>query len=114
MFLYGNSPQPEQLGRGYIIFEKQGGKVVGGMYMLSSEFNCFQGTLDKSGEIAMTVKGYAGDLSLTQVASRNRLPQVNENQLTNYAHSVTLKDYYRLNNISKNDRRILKTCKANF
>ena len=82
--------------------------------MPSSEFNCFQGTLDTSGEIAMTVKGYVGDISPTQVASNNRLPRLKENEPTNYAYSVTLEDYYQLDVLSKNDRRILKTCKANF
>lgn len=112
VFLYGSSQQPGQFGKRYIVFEKQGGKVVGAMYMPSSEFNCFQGTLDRSGEIAMTVKGYAGDISPTQVASRDGLPQ--DSGLTNYAYAVTLQDYYQLGSIDKNDQGILKSCKANF
>ncbi|MCJ8278743.1 MAG: hypothetical protein MJK14_02040 [Rivularia sp. ALOHA_DT_140] len=99
---------------GSIVFEKKAGKVIGGMYMPASEFNCFQGTLDKSGEIAMTVKGYAGDISPTQVASRGRLFRLDEGKLTNYAYSVTLQDYYQLDKVSQNDLSILKTCKANF
>ncbi|MEO1558240.1 MAG: hypothetical protein AAFS12_00970, partial [Cyanobacteria bacterium J06632_19] len=114
VFLYGSSRQMGLLGHGYIVFEKRAGKVVGGMYMPSSEFNCFQGTLDTSGEIAMTVKGYVGDISPTQVASNNVLFRLNENEPTNYPYSVTLQDYYQLDALSKNDRRILKTCKANF
>jgi len=115
VFLYGSSQQAGQFGKGYIVFEKQAGKVIGGMYMPSSEFNCFQGTLDRSGEIAMTVKGYAGDISLTQVASRDgRLPKQSDSELTNYAHSVTLQDYYQLGTVGKDDRLILKTCKDNF
>ncbi len=114
VFLYGSSQQPGQFGKGYIVFEKLGGKVVGAMYMPSSEFNCFQGTLDNSGEIAMTVKGYAGDIHPTQVASRNSLPSVGRNELSNYAYSVTLQDYYQLDTVGNNDRDILKACKANF
>ncbi|AFY55786.1 hypothetical protein Riv7116_3323 [Rivularia sp. PCC 7116] len=114
VFLYGSSRQMGQLGHGYIVFEKRAGKVVGGMYMPSSEFNCFQGNLDSSGEIAMTVKGYVGDISPTQVASNNVLFRLNENEPTNYAYSVTLQDYYQLDAVSKNDLNILKTCKANF
>ncbi|MEM1393724.1 MAG: hypothetical protein AAF757_07290 [Cyanobacteria bacterium P01_D01_bin.116] len=114
VFLYGSSQQAGEIGKGYIVFEKQAGKVIGGMYMPSSEFNCFQGTLDNSGEIAMTVKGYAGDISPTQVASRSRLPIQNGSELSNYAYSVTLQDYYQLDTVGKNDRNILKACKANF
>lgn len=114
VFLYGNSQKAGEFGKGYIVFEKQAGKVIGGMYMPASEFNCFQGTLDRSGEIAMTVKGYAGDVSPTQVASRSRLVTPGDSEFTNYAYSLTLKDYYQLDTVGTNDRRILKTCKANF
>ena len=114
VFIYGTSPQRGEFDRGYIVFDKQGSKVVGAMYMPASEFNCFQGTLDRSGEIAMTVKGYAGDINLNQVASRGTIPKVNEDELTNYAYSVTLQDYHQLDNATNNDRRILQTCKANF
>ncbi|MBV6626559.1 MAG: hypothetical protein KI793_27090 [Rivularia sp. (in: Bacteria)] len=114
VFLYGSSRQMGQLGHGYIVFEKRAGKVVGGMYMPSSEFNCFQGNLDSSGEIAMTVKGYVGDISPTQVASNNVLFRLNENEPANYPYSVTLQDYYQLEAVGDNDRRILETCKANF
>ncbi len=114
VFLYGSSQRAGEFGKGYIVFEKQAGKVVGGMYIPSSEFNCFQGNLSRSGEIAMRVKGYAGDINLMQVASRHGFPKQDENELANYGHSVTLQDYYQLDTVTKNDRRILRTCKANF
>lgn len=114
VFLYGSSQRAGEFGKGYIVFEKQALRVVGGMYMPSSEFNCFQGTLDRSGEIAMTVKGYAGDIHPTEVASTNGLPKEDENELANYAYSVTLQDYYQLDTVGKNDQNILQACKANF
>ena len=57
IYLYGQSPQPNQLGQGYVLFQRQQGKVTGALYMPQSEFSCFEGTLDKSGELAMTVTG---------------------------------------------------------
>ena len=114
VFLYGSSQGAGELGKGYIVFEKQAGKVVGGMYMPFSEFNCFQGNLSRSGEIAMTVKGYAGDINLIQVASRGRFPKEDENELANYAYSVTLQDYYQLDTVGRKDRRVLQTCKTKF
>ncbi len=114
VFLYGSSQRTGQFGKGYIVLEKQEGKVVGGMYMPSSEFNCFQGTLDDSGEIAMTVKGYAGDIHPTQVASSNRLPKINDSESTNYSYSVTLQDYYQIDAVGENDQRILQACKEKF
>ncbi|NJM69586.1 MAG: hypothetical protein HC862_04795 [Scytonema sp. RU_4_4] len=113
VYLYGQSPKSGQLGQGYIIFEKQQGKVMGALYMPSSEFSCFNGTLHASGQLAMTVIGYPGDKSSTQVATNNTLPQIMDDQSSTYAHSVTLQDYYPLNNIRADDRRILQMCQAN-
>ena len=50
IYLYGQSPKPNQLGQGYIIFQKQQNKVTGALYMPQSEFNCFQGTINPSGD----------------------------------------------------------------
>ncbi|NMG10248.1 hypothetical protein [Brasilonema sp. UFV-L1] len=113
VYLYGQSPKSGQLGQGYIIFEKQQGKVMGALYMPSSEFSCFNGTLQSSGQLAMTVTGYPGDKSPTQVATNNTLPQTMDDESSSYAHSVTLQDYYPINNISADDRRILQMCQAN-
>lgn len=113
VYLYGQSPKSGQLGQGYIIFEKHQNKVTGALYMPSSEFSCFNGTLRSSGELAMTVNGYPGDQSPTQVAANNTLPRIAEDEPSTYAHSVTLKDYYQLSNISSSDRQVLQMCQAN-
>ncbi|MBW4629823.1 MAG: hypothetical protein KME49_31015 [Brasilonema octagenarum HA4186-MV1] len=113
VYLYGQSPKSGQLGQGYIIFEKHQNKVTGALYMPSSEFSCFNGTLRSSGELAMTVNGFAGDESPTQVAANNTLPQVKDGESSTYAHSVTLQDYNQINNISSSDRQVLQTCQAN-
>ncbi|NDJ21145.1 hypothetical protein GS682_05705 [Nostoc sp. B(2019)] len=110
IYLYGQSPKPNQLGQGYIIFQKQQGRVRGALYMPQSEFSCFQGTLDRSGELAMTVKGSPDEASSSQVATTNRLPRVADDESITYAYSVTLQDYHQLNRISANDRRILQMC----
>jgi hypothetical protein len=110
IYLYGQSPKPNQPGQGYIIFRKQQRTVTGALYMPQSEFSCFRGTLDRSGELAMTVNGSPDEASSSQVASTNRLPSVTEDESTNYAYSVALQDYHQLNRIGANDRRILQMC----
>ncbi|MBE9033869.1 hypothetical protein [aff. Roholtiella sp. LEGE 12411] len=110
IYLYGQSPKPNQLGQGYIIFQKQQGRVRGALYMPQSEFSCFQGTLDRSGELAMTVNGSPDEASSSRVAATNRLPRVTEDESTTYAYSVALQDYHQLNRISASDRRILQMC----
>ncbi|MEH2242651.1 hypothetical protein [Nostoc sp.] len=114
VYLYGQSPKPNQLGQGYIIFQKQQAKVTGALYMPESEFNCFQGTLNPSGELAMTVNGSSNEASSNQsnqVATNSRLPKVGEDESSSYAYSVALQDFHRLNSITASDRRTLQMCK---
>lgn len=111
IYLYGQSPKPGQIGQGYIIFEKRQGNVIGALYMPSSELSCFNGTLDSSGELAMTVSGPSGEGSQTQVAANDTLPRVMEDEPSTYAHSVVLQEYYPINSVSADDSRILQMCK---
>ncbi|MDM9380276.1 hypothetical protein QUB80_06110 [Chlorogloeopsis sp. ULAP01] len=114
VYLYGQSPKAGQFGHGYIVFEKRQSKIMGALYMPSSEFSCFEGRLASSGDLAMTVKGYPGEISPIQVATKERLPRTSNDEPVIYGHSVALEDYYRLNSVSANDRRILQMCKANL
>ncbi|PLZ86540.1 hypothetical protein [Fischerella thermalis] len=111
IYLYGQSPKPGQLGKGYIIFEKRQNKIIGALYMPSSEYSCFNGTLNSSGELAMTVRGYAGEISPSEIATINGLPRTSDDEPDIYGHSVELQDYYQLKSISSSDRQILKMCK---
>ncbi|MDZ7993897.1 MAG: hypothetical protein RM022_011115 [Nostoc sp. EfeVER01] len=113
IYLYGQSPKPNQLGQGYIIFQKQQNKVTGALYMPQSEFNCFQGTINPSGELAMTVNSSSNEANSNQsnqVATSNRLPKVGEDESNSYAYSLALQDFYQLNSIAASDRRTLQMC----
>jgi len=109
-YLYGQSTTPNQLGQGYILFQKQQGKIIGALYVPHSEFSCFQGTLAKSGELAMTVRSSPGEVGAMDVATSSTIPEVNENEFTTYPYSVTLQDYHQLSSVSSNDREILQIC----
>ncbi|MBD2494334.1 hypothetical protein [Nostoc sp. FACHB-280] len=110
VYLYGQSPTPNQIGQGYIVFQKRQGKVTGALYMPSSEFSCFQGTIDKSGELAMTVNGSPDEVSTSDVATNSTIPSVSDDEFNNYAYSVALQDYHPIQSISPSDRRILQMC----
>lgn len=109
-YLYGQSSTPNELGQGYILFQKQQSKIIGALYVPHSEFSCFQGTLAKSGELAMTVKSSPGEVGAMDVATSSTIPKVNENEFTTYPYSVTLQDYHQLSSVSSNDREILQIC----
>ena len=109
-YLYGQSSTPNELGQGYILFQKQQSKIIGALYVPQSEFSCFQGTLAKSGELAMTVKSSPGEVGVMEVSTASTIPKVNENEFTTYPYSVTLQDYHQLSSVSSNDREILQIC----
>lgn len=110
IYLYGQSPKPNQVGQGYIVFEKSQSQVKGAMYMPSSEFSCFQGTIDRSGEVAMTVNAAPYETSSNQVATNSTTPSISNDELSGYAYSVALQDYHQINSISSTEQRILRIC----
>lgn len=109
IYLYGQSPKPNQIGQGYIVFVKQKNLVTGALYMPSSEFSCFQGNIDSRGELAMTVTAPGGE-GTEPVATASRLPKLDIDEPMSYAYSVALQDYHQLNSVSISDRQILQMC----
>lgn len=122
IYLYGQSPEPEQMGQEYMVFEVRRGKVIGAFYLPYSEFSCFQGSL-QSGKLALMI---ANDPDLApepdsaalqnsqQVATASDTHIGNSYKPTAYSHSVALQDYHKLPSVSANDQRILTICKKNY
>lgn len=112
IYLFGQSPKPNQIGQGYVLFHKQQGRLVGALYMPNSEFSCFKGTLDQSGELAMTVTGTPDAGVSPEVATTSTIPQLSDDEPMSYAYTLALQDYHPINTISANDRRILEMCRS--
>ncbi|MBE9218930.1 hypothetical protein [Dolichospermum flos-aquae] len=104
IYLYGKSEE------GYIVFQKRQNQIIGALYFPQSEFTCFQGSLAKSGKLAMMVRTLPGEVGTIEVATTGTIPKINENEFTTYPYSVTLEDYHRLSYVSSNDREILQIC----
>lgn len=119
IYLYGQSPKPEQIGQEYMVFEMNRGKVVGAFYLPQSEFSCFQGNL-KSGKLALMVASGSGTEpypdpvagNSQQVAAvSDRFESGSSFETSTYSYSVALQNYYQLPIVSNNDQRILSSCK---
>ncbi|WP_228048944.1 MULTISPECIES: hypothetical protein [unclassified Nodularia (in: cyanobacteria)] len=112
-YLYGQSPAANQIGQAYVLFEQRQGKITGALYMPQSEFSCFQGAMEQSGELAMTVTASPGEVGVNQIATGNQfqIPNYSDDQMISYPYSVALQDYHQINSISANDQRILQICK---
>jgi hypothetical protein len=104
IYLYGKSEE------GYIVFQKRQNQIIGALYFPQSEFTCFQGSLAKSGKLAMMVRTLPGEVGTIEVATTSTIPKINENEFTTYPYSVTLQDYHQLSSVSSNDREILQIC----
>ena len=93
IYLYGETSEPEQMGKGYIVFEIKSDKVIGAAYMPKSEFNCFYGIV-KNTVINMTI--------------------IDSFEGTTHPYSVELRKFYAIRNISNNDQRILMICRDKY
>lgn len=90
IYLYGEDPQPDQIGKGYVVFTHQNGKVVGAFYYPRSEFDCFAGSLSRN---LLDVKSVGADDSEVMEVK------------------VNLLDLYPIQKVSSNDQQILSVCK---
>ena len=123
IYLYGQSPKPQQIGQEYMVFEVREGKVIGAFYLPQSEFSCFNGTL-QSGNLALMVaygpdaNPYEDSIAVQesqQVATASNKPPIeNVYNETAYPYSIALQNYHQIASISGNDQQILRTCKSNY
>ncbi|NES06011.1 MAG: hypothetical protein F6K22_26340 [Okeania sp. SIO2F4] len=93
IYLFGQSRQPDQIQNEYFVFKLKNGKVIGGFYLPHSAFYCFYGIHQKDSLQVKVIDSY-------------------DNSASDY--TVDLTKYHRINQVSDNDFRILKTCQTNY
>jgi outer membrane biosynthesis protein TonB len=118
-YLYGQSAQAGEIGKEYIVFEARQGKIVGAMYMPSSEYACFYGTLN-SKQMNLTVVNPHNQTSFAHTIARNQPTQIaavggqinlnNTYDSLTYPHSIGLEGYLPISQVSDNDKQILSNC----
>ncbi|NJL89686.1 MAG: hypothetical protein HC916_07720 [Coleofasciculaceae cyanobacterium SM2_1_6] len=123
-YLYGQAPVAGQLGQEYVVFEVLQGRVVGALYMPSSEFSCFQGTLTNNQMNVTVANSYDNSAFIHQIAQGEqdqRLAAVgggsnllNEINSLTYPHELELDNYHRISDVSANDQRLLAACQARY
>ncbi|MGV0023619.1 hypothetical protein [Phormidesmis priestleyi] len=112
VYLYGQSAQPEQVGRAYFVFEVKQGKVLGAFYMPRSSFDCAYGTFEAE-QVALTVidsyektrHPYAIALQKTANVATTGNPALTQ---------ISLEGFQPLKKLSATDQRILNVCKQNY
>jgi hypothetical protein len=106
-YLYGQSSQPGELGKEYLVFQVRHGKVFGAFFMPSSEFSCFQGEFNKNSLDLAIQDSYEGDIYNYAIALESSSPIAGEGKLViNY----NLQGYQEIKKIDSSDRQLLNTC----
>lgn len=112
VYLYGQSTQPNQVGKAYFVYEVRQGNVVGALFMPHSSFDCAYGTFQPD-RVALTVvdsydkseNPYAIALERTTSVATRGNPALKQ---------ISLEGFEPLTTLSENDRRILNVCKQNY
>ena len=110
IYLFGQSPNPNQIGAAYAIFSVQANQTVGAFYQPQSSFDCFTG------------EAYPNQLAVNVIDSYNQTIYPYNIALTvedtlvagNAAGAYTLDGFHRIEDISANDEWMLSTCQANI
>ncbi len=111
-YLYGQAPEPEQIGAAYLVFEVEGDRILGAFYMPYSSFDCFQGGFEGN-QMALTItNSYERTTHPYSIAvsSPSTVATANNPAIA----PLALDGYHHLPHLSENDERILSTCRAQY
>lgn len=112
VYLYGQSAQRDQIGQAYFVFEVRQGKLVGGLYMPRSSFDCTYGSVQPD-KVALTVVG-----TYDKVESPYEIATVRNSSVASRDNpaflNVGLEGFQRINKLSDVDRHVLSVCKTNY
>ncbi|MEB3293271.1 MAG: hypothetical protein VKJ24_08915, partial [Synechococcales bacterium] len=108
-YLYGESEQPNQIGRAYFVFEVQQGKVLGALYMPSSSFDCTYGNFQADRMALKVINSYERTIYPYEIGL-TRSSQVASTGSS--ALPLGLEGFKPISQVSDNDRRMLSMCKT--
>jgi len=111
IYLYGESKTPDEIGKGYFVFESKHGQVVGALYMPLSSFDCAAGSF-KQDQLALTVTNSYDRMTNPLEIALDRTSTVASSGSATL--EVGLQGFHKLDKVTENDQRMLNTCKADF
>lgn len=110
IYLYGQSPEAEQLGSAYMVFEVTDNRVVGAFYMPQSSFDCFYGEMQPREMALNVIDSYERTVNPYSIATETSDPVASTSGEA--ATTVSIEGFHPIASVSNNDQRILNTCKA--
>lgn len=110
IYLYGQSPQPGQLGVDYAVMEVRDRQTVGAFYQMSSSFDCFHGEIG-SENVNLTIVNSYEDVSYSYALPIDQTATVASSD-DSVAGAVELVGLHSIDTVSEMDMEILATCRA--
>ncbi|PSN10422.1 hypothetical protein C7293_28190 [filamentous cyanobacterium CCT1] len=110
-YLFGQVPEPDQIGQGYVVLERTGDRVYGALYYPSSSFDCFYGEVEGT-ELAMTIVNSYDQQAYPYSLALADGPAVATSNPTGDLAPFGLDGFFAIDTVSENDHRMLDTCRA--
>lgn len=108
-YLFGQAPEADQLGHGYMVLDTTGERPYGVLYFPGSSFDCFHGQV-QGGALAMTIiSAYSQEVYPYSIALAANTT-VASGHLASGLAPISLEGFYTLGGPSDNDLRMLEMC----
>jgi len=110
IYLYGQSPEPDQIGVAYAVMEVVGSQTVGAFYMPQSSFDCFYGEVQPDTLALNVVSSYEQDVyqySLPLEAASTFAAAAPSGPIP-----MQLSGYHGIETVSSSDHQILDICRS--
>lgn len=108
-YLFGQTPQPDQIGQGYVVMERTGDRVYGALYYPSSSFDCFHGQVQGT-EVAMTIVNSYDQEAYPYSMALAEGPVVAAGEAAGELVPFELEGFHAIDTLSDNDHRMLDMC----
>jgi hypothetical protein len=99
-YMYGESNQPGETGREYVVFENHGGVAVGAVFLANSEYSCFAGQVNLS-QLDMMVEDTYDNVSRPYAVSLESMT----------GETATGLEYLSVQQIGPKEVNLLQTCR---
>ena len=109
-YLFGQNPQPDEIGFTYAVFSIKNNQTVGAFYQPRSSFDCFSGQTQPDRLAVNIVDSYTQTVHPYNVA----LTLNNSLVAGSGAGSYTLEGFHRLESLSAQDAEMLAVCTADM
>ncbi len=112
VYLFGDEPEAGKPGHEYMVFQVNGGEIVGGFYQPASEFSCFTGNVDSNSMNLSVADPYSGEVN------DFRVPLYLSNQVAAseiilpFESALGLQGTYRIVNLDSESQNVLETCRS--